>query len=153
MHHVTVFWQTPHFWEGFGTFGSFFLAFLKWGWPPIRMRWARWRNWTLVRDGRAAIPNVSPAILAIPERLKNLDDGQLKIINDISSYKAEHTAQVAEINASVTRTERKIDKLFENGRGTNFTGDLIARMAEKQGVYLPNPEESSHDRREGDVSP
>jgi hypothetical protein len=127
----------------------------------VRKRWTNWRNWILVRDGKAAITvngvPVSPVILSIPVRLKNLDDGQLKIINDLDEYKRQHGAQVAAIATSVeqvatsqVRLEEKIIKLFPNGENTNDPGDLLSRTAKAVGAYIDNPEPITHDRREGD---
>jgi hypothetical protein len=71
----------------------------------------------------------------------------------------EHDVKVSAIQEDVaflktgqTKILSMISKLFENGRDTNLTGDLIARMAEAQGVYLKDPNLSEpHDRRANDV--
>jgi hypothetical protein len=151
----------PHFWEGFAAMGGFVITFLKWGWPPVRVRWMRWRNWVLVRDGKAAVTvngvPVSPVILSIPVRLKNLDDGQLAILNEISAYKIEHGNQVTAIAASVDEIKTQVKdvgdmvlKTVKNGLTSNDTGDMIYRIGQKMGVVVNEGE--APQRREDDVT-
>ena len=159
--HAKPWYDGPHFWEGFAAMGGFVITFLKWGWPPLRVRWTRWRNWVLVRDGKAAISvngaPVSPVILSIPVRLKNLDDGQLAILSEIGSYKAEHGAQVAslatsvgEIKDQVQQVSDLVQKTVKNGLTSNDTGDMIYRIGQKMGVVVNEGE--APQRREDDVT-
>jgi hypothetical protein len=155
------FFEGPHFWEGVAAMGTLVVGFAKWAWPPIHQRWIRWRNWVLVRDGKAAITvngvPVSPVILSIPVRLKNLDDGQLAILNEISSYKEDHSNQIAAIATSVsdikdqvTDIRQAVQKTLKNGLTSNDTGDMIYRMGQKMGVVVNEGEATQ--RREDDVT-
>jgi hypothetical protein len=126
-------------------------GFTRW----VKKKWRNYRNWILIRDGKAAIPNVSKEILSIPVRLKNLDDGQLKILDEIASYKESHNAEVGAISTKVDQVLEsnaaltdQVGKLFKNGLNTNNPGDTMYRIAEKLGVVVPEP--IAQDRRSTD---
>jgi hypothetical protein len=89
--------------------------------------------------------------------LKNLDDGQLAILNEISSYKEDHSNQVAAIATSVsdikdqvTDIRQAVQKTLKNGLTSNDTGDMIYRMGQKMGVVVNEGE--APQRREDDVT-
>lgn len=128
-------------------------GFTRWA----RKKWVNWRNWILVRDGAKAVPNVRPALVALPQRLEKIDEGQLEILRVVDEYKTEHTVEVGKIAEKVDQVLQsnkdlvtKVQMLFPNGDNTNQPGDLLSRTAKAVGAFLPNPEPVSHDRREGD---
>ena len=162
VHHATPWFEGLHTYYGM----AFIIAILTIGqmtglWKAIAGRWRRWRAWTLVRDGKAAVTAngvpVSPVILSIPVRLKNLDDGQLKILDEIDKYKQEHGAQVAAIASSIDTLVRsneelsdKVQKTLKNGLTSNDTGDMVYRIGQKMGLVVPENDPRPA-RREGDA--
>lgn len=155
---ATPFFEGAHFYYGAGAILAVITISKVTGLTRyVRKKWRNYRNWILVRDGKAAIPNVSKEILSIPVRLKNLDDGQLKILDEITTYKTEHSIEVGRIASAVELVVEsnealvaKVQKLFPNGENTNDPGDLLSRTAKAVGAFLPNPSPVAHDRREGD---
>lgn len=168
--HSVPFYEGEHTYLGIGiAVGIITLLQLTGVLSWVKVRWMAYRSWSMLSRGRPEVVGVAPEVVPLAKRLlkidrsikeqtavnTRLDNGQKAIVERMDEHDVKVSAiqeDVAFLKTGQTKILSMISKLFENGRDTNLTGDLIARMAEAQGVYLKDPNLSEpHDRRANDV--
>jgi hypothetical protein len=131
--------------------------------PWVRPRFNRWRDRRLLMNGRPAVQGVADEVLPLGRRLKRteqrlgevisvttrLDNGQKAIVERMDL----HDVKVTGIDEKLDNALEMLTHLFENGKNSNNPGDLNARMAEAQGVYLVNPEVKTYDPHKDEQAP
>ena len=176
------FYEGVHTYYGLAIGAFLFGAWYKVIWPWLKPKVRAWKDRRLLMLGRPGVDGVADEVLPLGRRLKRqekridevasevrvvketttrLDEGQVEILR----RQEQHVDRVEKIDARVGTLIERQDKalemlghLFENGKNSNNPGDINARLAQANGVYLEHPElptydpskDVMHDRRKGD---
>lgn len=171
------FYEGVHFYYGLVFATAICAAWVKYIWPWMKPKIRAWRDRRLLLHGRPAIDGVAPEVPSLARRLRRvdkrldettqkisdvvvvterLDAGQAAMIGRMDDHeKKVNTIQgtVNNIQEQQGRALEMLSHLFENGKNSNNPGDLNARNAEANGVYLENPDvptfDPNKDKREG----
>ena len=165
---------THHALEGAGFALTAATLWFRYVWPWLKPRVRNWRDNRFLMKGRPAVDGVTEEVPPLRRRLKRiekrqddftavqtettdtvkrLDAGQVAIVDRMDRHEgvvSEIKGQVAQIADGQTRALTMLSHLFENGKNSNNPGDLNARMAESQGVYLEHPDVATFDPHRDD---
>ena len=111
---------------------------------PLTRKWRQARQERKIQRsyerGVRGIPGVSETVPASYERTAMLE-------RDMKAVKAD----LRELTVGMDYLIGRVEKLFPNGKNTNNPGDLLARWAESNGVWVEGePETHSPVRRKAD---
>lgn len=116
-------------------------------------RWIEWRRSRLFVGGVEAVDGLIEKVEPAPIRLKKLEGVVSETRNTVNRLMDAHLDLTSQVSAMSTRVETIDDnmkRLFENGNNSTDTGDLVAMMAKKMGVY---PESGRPQRRRNSDPP
>lgn len=174
---ATPWYEGVHTYYGLAISAAFCTAWVKYIWPWMKPRVRSWQDNRLLMHGRLAVDGVAEEVPPLRRRLKRiekrqdefanmqqeqvtvtsrLDEGQ-KVIIERQNEHAERVEQIdAKVGTIIDRQDKALEMLshlFENGQNSNNPGDLRARQAMKDGVYLTDPTVPTYDPHKDDPKP
>lgn len=104
---------------------------------------ARAREERAYRRGVKEIPGVIPEVPRAPVRTQRLERDMRTVKHQVGEMNTQLMAvaaivgEIPGIKSDLQQMLSSIAKLFRNGDNTNFPGDMLARLAEREGLLVP----------------